>query len=117
MTWQTGFTGIAYNTKFIKRPITSFNDLADPAFKGHVGMMNDNVELGCDGAVRMGVKPENSTPQTVGRVNEVAGRSNANWYSGTTTRVTSSTSKTKTPGSLKPGQATSSRRTSRATRT
>jgi spermidine/putrescine transport system substrate-binding protein len=63
VTWQTGFTGIAYNTKFIKRPITSFNDLADPAFKGHVGMMNDNVELGCAALLRMGVKPANSTPK------------------------------------------------------
>jgi spermidine/putrescine transport system substrate-binding protein len=63
VTWQTGFTGIAYNTKFIKRPITSFNDLADPAFKGHVGMMNDNVELGCAALLRMGVKPESSTPK------------------------------------------------------
>jgi spermidine/putrescine transport system substrate-binding protein len=63
VTWQTGFTGIAYNTKFIKRPITSFDDLADPAFKGHVGMMNDNVELGCAALLRMGVKPENSTPK------------------------------------------------------
>jgi spermidine/putrescine transport system substrate-binding protein len=63
VTWQTGFTGIAYNTKFIKRPITSFEDLADPAFKGHVGMMNDNVELGCAALLRMGVKPENSTPK------------------------------------------------------
>jgi spermidine/putrescine transport system substrate-binding protein len=63
VTWQTGFTGIAYNTKFIKRPITSFDDLADPAFKGHVGMMNDNVELGCAALLRMGVKPANSTPK------------------------------------------------------
>jgi spermidine/putrescine transport system substrate-binding protein len=63
VTWQTGFTGIAYNTKFIKRPITSFNDLADPAFKGHVGMMNDNTELGSMALLRMGIKPENSTPK------------------------------------------------------
>jgi spermidine/putrescine transport system substrate-binding protein len=63
VTWQTGFTGIAYNTKFIKRPITSFEDLADPAFKGHVGMMNDNVELGCAALLRMGVKPADSTPK------------------------------------------------------
>lgn len=63
VTWQTGFTGIAYNTKFIKRPITSFNDLADPAFKGHVGMMNDNTEIGSAALLRMGIKPENSTPE------------------------------------------------------
>jgi spermidine/putrescine transport system substrate-binding protein len=63
VTWQTGFTGIAYNTKFITRPITSFNDLADPAFKGHVGMMNDPVELGNAGLLQMGVKPVTSTPK------------------------------------------------------
>jgi spermidine/putrescine transport system substrate-binding protein len=62
VTWQTGFTGIAYNSKIIKRPITSFDDLADPAFKGHVGMMNDNVELGCAALLHMGVQPANSTP-------------------------------------------------------
>jgi spermidine/putrescine transport system substrate-binding protein len=61
VTWQTGFTGIAYNTKMIKREITSFNDLADPAFKGHVGMMNDNVELGCAALLRMGINPVTST--------------------------------------------------------
>lgn len=63
VTWQTGFTGIAYNTKFIKRPITSFNDLNDPAFKGHVGMMNDNTELGSAALLRMGVNPVHSTPK------------------------------------------------------
>jgi spermidine/putrescine transport system substrate-binding protein len=63
VTWQTGFTGIAYNTKFIKRPITSINDLADPAFKGHVGMMNDNTEIGSVALLREGIKPENSTPE------------------------------------------------------
>ena len=63
VTWQTGFTGIAYNSKIIKRPITSFNDLADPAFKGHVGMMNDNTELGSMALLRLGIKPEDSTPK------------------------------------------------------
>jgi len=61
VTWQTGFTGIAYNTKMIKREITSFNDLADPAFSGHVGMLNDNVELGSAALLRMGVDPVSST--------------------------------------------------------
>jgi spermidine/putrescine transport system substrate-binding protein len=60
--WQTGFTGIAYNTKLIDRPITSFKDLLDPAFKGHVGMMNDNTELGSAALLAIGVKPADSTP-------------------------------------------------------
>jgi len=60
--WQTGFTGLAYNTKLIDRPITSFHDLLDPAFKGHVGMMNDNTELGSAGLLATGVNPATSTP-------------------------------------------------------
>ena len=60
--WQTGFTGIAYNTKLIDRPITSFKDLLDPAFKGHVGMMSDNTELGSAALLAIGVEPTKSTP-------------------------------------------------------
>jgi spermidine/putrescine transport system substrate-binding protein len=60
--WQTGLTGIAYNTKMIDRPITSFADLMDPAFKGHVGMMSDNTELGSAALLALGVKPGESTP-------------------------------------------------------
>jgi spermidine/putrescine transport system substrate-binding protein len=60
--YQTGFTGIAYNSKLIDRPITSFNDLLDPAFKGHVGMMNDNTELGSAALLAIGVNPAKSTP-------------------------------------------------------
>jgi Spermidine/putrescine-binding periplasmic protein len=60
--WQTGFTGLAYNTKLVDRPITGFQDLTDPAFKGHVGMMSDNTELGSAGLLAIGVDPNTSTP-------------------------------------------------------
>ncbi|HEY5223945.1 MAG TPA: spermidine/putrescine ABC transporter substrate-binding protein [Microbacteriaceae bacterium] len=60
--WQTGYTGLAYNTKLVDRPITSFQDLLDPAFKGHVGMMSDNTELGSAGLLAIGVDPSKSTP-------------------------------------------------------
>jgi spermidine/putrescine transport system substrate-binding protein len=60
--WQTGFTGIAYNSKLIDRPITSFDDLMDPAFKGHVGMMSDNTELGSAALLKLGIEPATSTP-------------------------------------------------------
>lgn len=46
--WQAGITGIAYNEKLTKRPITKFEDLFDPAFKGRVGMlteMRDTVNM------------------------------------------------------------------------
>lgn len=62
LVWQTGFTGIAYNTKLITRPITSFSDLLDPAFKGHVGMMSDNTELGSAAMLALGIEPSTSTP-------------------------------------------------------
>jgi spermidine/putrescine transport system substrate-binding protein len=60
--WQSGFTGIAYNPKLTKREITSIDDLWDPAFAGHVGMMNDNLELGSLGLLKLGIDPGKSTP-------------------------------------------------------
>lgn len=59
--WQSGFTGIAYNTKLIGREITSVHDLWDPKFKGHVGMMTDNTELGSLGLLALGIDPVTST--------------------------------------------------------
>ena len=59
--WQTGFTGIAYNSKLIDREITSFQDLLDPAFSGHVGMMSDNTELGSAALLALGIDPATST--------------------------------------------------------
>jgi spermidine/putrescine transport system substrate-binding protein len=53
--WQSGFTGIAYDPKLTGREITSIKDLWDPAFKGHVGMMSDNTELGAAGMLYLGI--------------------------------------------------------------
>jgi spermidine/putrescine transport system substrate-binding protein len=63
LVWQTGFTGIAYNSKIITDPITSFDDLANPKYKGHVGMMSDNTEIGCAALLKLGIRPETSTPE------------------------------------------------------
>ena len=62
LTWQSGFTGIAYNPKLTKRKINSVDDLWDPAFAGHVGMMSDNTELGCLALLKLGIDPATSTP-------------------------------------------------------
>jgi spermidine/putrescine transport system substrate-binding protein len=43
--WQSGITGIGYNTKKVPKPLTSFFDLFDPALKGKVGMFADNQDL------------------------------------------------------------------------
>ncbi len=59
--WQSGFTGIAYNPQLTGREITSVHDLWDPKFKGHVGMMSDNTELGSLGMLALGIDPQHST--------------------------------------------------------
>jgi spermidine/putrescine transport system substrate-binding protein len=62
MAWQSGFTGIAWNTKYIDRDITSFQDLMDPAFTGKIGMFGDNADLPGLALLAVGVAPETSTP-------------------------------------------------------
>jgi spermidine/putrescine transport system substrate-binding protein len=60
--WQSGLTGIAYDPARTGREITSYEDLFDPAFKGHVGMFGDNEDLPNLALVGMGIAPEKSTP-------------------------------------------------------
>jgi spermidine/putrescine transport system substrate-binding protein len=59
--WQSGFTGIAYNAQAIRREITSIKDLWDPAFRGRIGMMSDNTDLGTAGLLNLGIDPATST--------------------------------------------------------
>lgn len=44
MPWQAGITGIAYDPVLTGRPITSVNDLFDPAFAGRVGFIGEMRE-------------------------------------------------------------------------
>lgn len=62
MAWQSGITGIAYNPLLTSRPITSLNDLFDPAFAGKVGMFGDSVDLPNLTLLSIGIEPETSTP-------------------------------------------------------
>lgn len=62
MAWQSGFTCIGYNTKYIKEPITSIKSLWDPKYKGKIGMMGIATELGSVGLLAIGVDPVSSTP-------------------------------------------------------
>ncbi len=59
--WQSGFTGIGYDPNKTGREITSVHDLFDPKFKGHIGMMSDNTELGSLGLLALGIEPTTST--------------------------------------------------------
>ena len=59
--WQAGFTGIGYNPEKTGREITSWQDLTDPAFKGHIGMMANNEDLPNIALLAIGVDPQTST--------------------------------------------------------
>ncbi len=63
--WQSGITGIGYNPKLTKRPITTFDDLLDPAFRGRVGMFSEMRDTMCMALLSLGVKPENATVDDV----------------------------------------------------
>jgi spermidine/putrescine transport system substrate-binding protein len=61
LAWQAGLTGIAYNPKYTRRPITSFEDLFDPKFKGKVGMFGDSADLPNFAMAGLGIDPARST--------------------------------------------------------
>jgi spermidine/putrescine transport system substrate-binding protein len=60
--WASGTTGIAWNPEFIQTPVTSLNELWNPAYQGRVGMMADVQDLGNFGLLKLGINPETSTP-------------------------------------------------------
>jgi spermidine/putrescine transport system substrate-binding protein len=62
MAWQSGYTCIGYNTKYITDEITSIQSLFDPKYQGKIGMMGISTELGSAGLLATGVDPAASTP-------------------------------------------------------
>ena len=58
VTWQSGFTGIGYNPAATGRPITSINDLFDPAFSGKVAFLSEMRDTTGLVMAAMGVDPE-----------------------------------------------------------
>jgi len=63
--WQAGIVGIGYNEKLTGRPITSFDDLLDPAFAGRSGLFSEMIDTMSLTLLSLGVKPEDATPQDV----------------------------------------------------
>jgi spermidine/putrescine transport system substrate-binding protein len=55
-------TGIAWNPRYVKTPVTSIDSLWDPAYKGRIGMMLNVEESGNFGMIKLGINPERSTP-------------------------------------------------------
>jgi len=62
MAWQSGATGIGWNTKYVDEPITSLNDLLNPKYAGHVAMFNNAADSGGLAMLELGITPETSTP-------------------------------------------------------
>jgi spermidine/putrescine transport system substrate-binding protein len=58
VTWQSGFTGIGYNPTLTGRPLTSINDLFDPAFAGKVAFLSEMRDTSGLVMAAMGVDPE-----------------------------------------------------------
>jgi spermidine/putrescine transport system substrate-binding protein len=61
MGWQSGYTCMAYNSKYIDEPITSYQSLFDPKYEGKIGMMGIASELGSIGLLAIGKDPAAST--------------------------------------------------------
>jgi len=62
MAWQSGYTTIGYNEKYVKEPPTSIEALWDPQYKGKIGMMGIPEEIGSFGMLAIGKDPATSTP-------------------------------------------------------
>lgn len=63
--WQSGVTGIGYNPTLTGRPITSFADLLDPAFKDQIGMFSDTRDSISLALLHNGVVPKDATEDDV----------------------------------------------------
>lgn len=59
--WATYLTGVAYNIKKTGRELTSINDIYDPAFKGHVGMLSQMRDTLALVFLGMGIDPAKAT--------------------------------------------------------
>jgi spermidine/putrescine transport system substrate-binding protein len=62
VTWQSGFTAIGYNSKYVKNPPRTFNDLLNSPYKNKVGMFGNNQDLPCPALVAAGFDVQTSTP-------------------------------------------------------
>lgn len=64
MAWQSGYDGIAWNTKYVDEEVTGFMDLLDlgKKYAGHVGAWSLPDDSASMAMIALGVNPEESTP-------------------------------------------------------
>jgi spermidine/putrescine transport system substrate-binding protein len=60
MPWQSGITGIGYDPTKVGKKITSWQDLADPALRGKIGMFGDTEDMPGCALLAVGAAPETS---------------------------------------------------------
>jgi spermidine/putrescine transport system substrate-binding protein len=68
--WQGGITGVAYDPARTGRSLTTFADLWDPAFAGHVGMLTEMVDTMNLTLLSLGVDIQSATSDDVARAQE-----------------------------------------------
>ena len=68
--WQGGITGIAYDPNQTGREITTFDDLLDTQFSGHVGGFSDMRDMFGLTLLSLDVHPEDATVADVQRAQE-----------------------------------------------
>lgn len=68
--WQAGIVGIGYNAELTGRPITSFDDLLDPAFAGRVGMFSEMIDTMCLTILSLDIQCTEATNEDAGRARD-----------------------------------------------
>ncbi|HET7083116.1 MAG TPA: spermidine/putrescine ABC transporter substrate-binding protein, partial [Candidatus Limnocylindria bacterium] len=68
--WQGGITGIAYDPELTGREITTFDDLLDTKFSGHVGGFSDMRDMFGLTLLSLDVEPVNATVADVQRAQD-----------------------------------------------
>jgi spermidine/putrescine transport system substrate-binding protein len=68
--WQGGITGIGYNPELTGRPLTSFAELWDQEFAGHVGMLTEMIDTMSLTLLSLGIDPATATLDDARRAQE-----------------------------------------------
>jgi spermidine/putrescine transport system substrate-binding protein len=62
MAWQSGLTGIGYNTEQVSRPVVSLDDLANPDIVGTNSVSMLKADMPDVVMINLGIDPKTSTP-------------------------------------------------------
>ncbi|MBU1086535.1 MAG: spermidine/putrescine ABC transporter substrate-binding protein [Candidatus Omnitrophica bacterium] len=66
-----GTTGLAYNSKYIKQEVTSWNLLLDPELKGKIAMLNNIDEVFAVGLASLGYSPNESSTEKLNQAGKL----------------------------------------------